>query len=114
MTAAEAARSEGRIAEARTRYLRAAVDMVEAREALVVLERRFGSVEIQVKGKGSFALIPAKAPFAPDAKAAIERYHLEMSVDRTFVGWLPVGSYTVDVTPVEVVPGGARKLIVVE
>jgi hypothetical protein len=114
MTAAEAARSEGRIEEARTRYLRAAVELVEAREALVVLERRFGNVEIHVKGKRVTALIPSKAPFAPDAKAAIERYHAEVSVDRTFAGWLPVGSYLLDGTPVEVVPGGARKLIVVE
>ena len=91
MTAAEAARSEGRIAQARTRYLRAAVDLVEAREALVVLERRFGNVEIHVKGKRVTALIPSKAPFAPDAKAAIERYHEEVSVDRTFeVGFLSV------------------------
>ena len=114
MTAAEAARIEGRIDQARTRYLRAAVDLVEAREALVVLERRFGNVEIHVKGKRLTALIPAKPPFAPDAKAAIERYHVVVSANGTFEGWLPIGSYLLDGTPVEVVPGGVRKLIVVE
>ena len=69
------------------RYLRAAVDMVEAREALRCPRAPLWQRRDQVKAGvvRSFR----QGTLAPDAKAAIERYHLEMSVDRTLLVGCP-------------------------
>lgn len=96
--AAEAARKEGKTAEA---------DSAQAR--IEAINQGYGGAEILVNRNytGELVLEPFEAPFAPEERAAIERANKELHGSRSFQGVLPIGNYTIGGTEFTVTSGAA-------
>jgi hypothetical protein len=76
---------------------------------------RYGRVRLELAAKppGEWALTQVPAPFAPDARAAIERADAALHDKRRFVGFLPAGSYQLGEARFQVDAGTSESLVTI-
>lgn len=116
MAGAAAARALGNVRDVYDRLLRA-VELDPTDDALQwlnELERSYGRVTIRDEGKERATLSPARVPFAPDRRAALDAATAALAAGGTFDGWLPEGRYTFGERSFLVIPGDEPQEIVRE
>ncbi len=117
MLGVQIARSVGDLGEARARLTRAGQlgDTDEVRGQLADIDARFGRVDLEVDARaaGAWSLVLTPAPFAPDARAALEHANATLAQSRRFVGLLPAGTYALGTVEFEVEAGGNPVLLAV-
>lgn len=92
----------------------------QAGEATAAAQRndvlaRYGRVRLELATRltGDWTLAQVPAPFAPDARAAIERADTIIHEKRRFVGFLPTGSYQLGEASFQVDAGASESLVTI-
>ena len=110
--AGQAAAQRGDATLASRRYLRAErTEIGSAGESLPVYRREYGQLHVRRVEATCIRLAPASRPFDPLKAAAVDVAAETLATTGTFQGLVPVGTYTVGTTQVEVQPG-ARPAVV--
>jgi len=116
MLAVEAARATGRIGDALERLERAiqAGAPTAARQRAELLGE-FGRVQLELGARpaGDWTLEQVPAPFAPVARASIERADAALHERKRYTGFLPAGSYRIGERRFEVAAGDALIIIAI-
>lgn len=116
MLGVEAARASGRIGDALERLERAiqAGAPTAARQRAELLGE-FGRVQLELGARpsGDWTLEQVPAPFAPVARASIERADAALHERKRYTGFLPAGSYRIGERRFEVAAGDALVIIAI-
>lgn len=112
LIAGQAAAQRGDATLASRRYLRAErLEAGSAGDALPTYRTEYGQLQVRRVEATCIQLAPASRPFDPLKAAAVDVAAERLQSTGAFQGLVPIGTYTVGATTVEVLPG-AKPVVV--